>query len=184
MHICSLPLNPSTFLRHFSVCFVISLHTFSRTIPMMQLIFPCWTLARGHLHVVTIQFQGIRVYIFDDEIVQQDESTEPEVPPKRLSTLSGLGSSSKPLGASGGGKYDGFGNSPISKGKPHSFSLFDVISPKYLFSSQKIWATRCWTWWSLPSPRWTAAPRSWRCVSSPPRESTRPSRSRLRILVR
>ena len=66
--------------------------------------------------VVIIQFQGIRVYIFDDEIVQQDESTEPEVPPKRLSTLSGLGSSSKPLGASGGGKYDGFGNSPISKG--------------------------------------------------------------------
>jgi len=59
--------------------------------------------------------KGIRVYIFDDEIVQQDESTEPEVPPKRLSTLSGLGSSSKPLGASGGGKYDGFGNSPISK---------------------------------------------------------------------
>ena len=70
-------------------------------------------------YIVVIQFQGIRVYIFDDEIVQQDESTEPEVPPKRLSTLSGLGSSAKPLGASGGGgKYDGFGNSPISKGKP------------------------------------------------------------------
>ena len=64
---------------------------------------------------LAIQLQGIRVYIFDDEIVQQDESTEPEIPPKRLSTLSGLGSSPKPL-ASGGGKYDGFGNSPISKG--------------------------------------------------------------------
>ena len=86
---------------------------------MMQLIFPCRTLALSdiyNVHVVVIQFQGIRVYIFDDEIVQQDESTEPEVPPKRLSTLSGLGSSAKPLGASGGGKYDGFGNSPISKG--------------------------------------------------------------------
>ena len=76
---------------------------------------PITEIPTQYTHYTIIQFQGIRIYIFDDEIVEQDESTEPEVPPKRLSTLSGLGSSSKPL-ASGGGKYDGFGNSPISKG--------------------------------------------------------------------
>merc|ERR1719188_2783024 len=53
--------------------------------------------------------KGSRVYIFDDDVVEKDDSAETEVPPKRLSTLSGLGSSG------GAGKYDGFGNSPISK---------------------------------------------------------------------
>ncbi len=61
-----------------------------------------------------ISCQGIRIYVFDESVLEKDASDEPEAPPKKLSTLSGLGSSAK----AGGGKYDGFGNSPINKGSP------------------------------------------------------------------
>ena len=43
-------------------------------------------------------------------MIEQDESTEPDIPPKQQHTLSGMG------GGEHLGKYDGFGNSPIQKG--------------------------------------------------------------------
>ena len=42
--------------------------------------------------------------------MEQDESTEPEIPPQQQHNLSGMG------GGEYSGKYDGFGNSPIHKG--------------------------------------------------------------------
>ena len=42
--------------------------------------------------------------------MEQDENTEPEIPPQMQHTLSGMG------GKESTGKYDGFGNSPIHKG--------------------------------------------------------------------
>jgi len=42
--------------------------------------------------------------------MEHDESTEPEIPPHKQHTLSGMG------GGENTGKYDGFGNSPIHKG--------------------------------------------------------------------
>ena len=54
----------------------------------------------------------MREYLFSDEVTAQDESSEPEIPPKLAHSLSGMGSSGKGTAA---GKYEGFGNSPISK---------------------------------------------------------------------
>lgn len=50
------------------------------------------------------------MYLFSDSVMEQDESTEPEIPPQKQHTLSGMG------GGENTGKYDGFGNSPIHKG--------------------------------------------------------------------
>ena len=54
--------------------------------------------------------QDIRIYLFSDDVMEQDESTEPEIPPQQQHNLSGMG------GGEYSGKYDGFGNSPIHKG--------------------------------------------------------------------
>ena len=51
--------------------------------------------------------------------MEQDESNEPEIPPQKQHSLSGMG------GKENTGKYDGFGNSPIHKG----IYIRDVISP-------------------------------------------------------
>ena len=50
------------------------------------------------------------MYLFSDSVMEHDESTEPEIPPHKQHTLSGMG------GGENTGKYDGFGNSPIHKG--------------------------------------------------------------------
>ena len=54
--------------------------------------------------------QEIRIYLFSDTVMEQDESNEPEIPPQKQHSLSGMG------GKENTGKYDGFGNSPIHKG--------------------------------------------------------------------
>ena len=48
--------------------------------------------------------------MFSDTVMEQDESNEPEIPPQKQHSLSGMG------GKENTGKYDGFGNSPIHKG--------------------------------------------------------------------
>ena len=52
--------------------------------------------------------------MFAEERLFEDEKTELEVPPKDLQVLSGMGASASDDGYQG--KYEGFGNSPISKG--------------------------------------------------------------------
>ena len=47
--------------------------------------------------------------MFSEDIIAKDESEEPEIPPKLAHSLSGMGSAGK------AGKYDGFGNTPVSK---------------------------------------------------------------------
>ena len=55
--------------------------------------------------------QEIREYLFSDTVMEQDESTETEIPPQKQHNFSGMGG-----GGENSGKYDGFGNSPIQKG--------------------------------------------------------------------
>ena len=43
--------------------------------------------------------------------MEKDDSTEEEVPPKKQHCFSGMG------GGESTGKYDGFGNTPIQRGK-------------------------------------------------------------------
>ena len=62
--------------------------------------------------------------------MEQDESTEPEVPPQQQHTLSGMG------GGEHAGKYDGFGNSPIQKGIfaiENNYFIFMYISLLYFW---------------------------------------------------
>ena len=66
---------------------------------------------RVYTHSIFYVFvQEIRIYLFSDNVMEQDESTEPEIPPQQQHNLSGMG------GGEYSGKYDGFGNSPIHKG--------------------------------------------------------------------
>ena len=56
----------------------------------------------------------MREYLYSEEVLDKDESTEPEVSPSDAHTFSGMGSSSS-SSANKGGKYEGFGNSPIAR---------------------------------------------------------------------
>ena len=65
----------------------------------------------------------IRNYLHDDELRERDESEEVEERPESRSNLAGLGSSGK-----GQGKYDGFGNAPIKRGKANISPFLHSLS--------------------------------------------------------
>ena len=54
--------------------------------------------------------QEIREYLYSEPVMENDDSTETEIPPKKQHSFSGMG------GGESSGKYDGFGNTPIQRG--------------------------------------------------------------------
>ena len=62
--------------------------------------------------------------------MEQDESTETEIPPHKQHTFSGMGG-----GGENSGKYDGFGNSPIQKG---TFWISSELQSNQFYSSLSV----------------------------------------------